>query len=387
MLTVDQAAAIILKDVPTPKAIDVPLASALGHVLARDYASDLDMPPFDKSMMDGYAVRSADAGPLEVVEEIPAGKVPAKEIRPGTCSKVMTGAPVPAGADAVQQVEKTKRDGNRVTLLASVKPGQNVAPRASDMRSGEVVLGVGQVVRPAEAAALAAIGKTRVRVFAKPRCAVVATGDELVPPEAKPGPGQIRNSNTASLSAQVRAMGLECDDLGAVRDEPEAIRAAVREGRKRDVLLLSGGVSAGDWDLVLPALEAEGVRIAMHQVLIKPGRPFCFAPGVFGLPGNPVSSFVIFEVFVRPYLGRWMGADASRPRIRARLDTPVMKPIERVQYLPARVRYDVSGYVAETIPWQGSADLFAVTKANAFVVVPIQTTCEKGAMVECMMLG
>ena len=386
MLTVEQASEIILKDVPTLRVAEVSLSAAPGHVLAEECVSDLDMPPFDKSMMDGYALRSADAGTLEMIEEVPAGKVPSREVLPGTCSKIMTGAPLPAGADAVQQVEKTRRDGSRVTLLAPVKPGQNVARRATDMRAGETVLRPGHRLRPAEIAALAAIGKTRVRVYAKPRCAVLATGDELVAPDATPGPGQIRNSNTSQIAAQVRDLGLECDDLGIVRDDEAAIRAAIREGLKRDVLLLSGGVSAGDWDLVLPALEAEGVKIAMHQVAIKPGKPFCFAPRVFGLPGNPVSSFVIFEVFVRPYLGRLMGAETARPRVRARLETPVTQKIERVQYLPAVVRNEEGGAVVRTVPWQGSADLFAVTKANAFLVVPVQTAHDAGASVECMLL-
>jgi molybdopterin molybdotransferase len=386
MLTVEQAAALILKDVPAPRIETVPLSDALGRVLAEECASDLDMPPFDKSMMDGYAVRSADSGPLEVIEEIPAGRTPAKEVRAGGCSKIMTGAPLPAGADAVQQVEKTRRDGDRVTLLAPVKPGQNIAPRASDLRRGDVVLRAGQRIRAAEIGALAAIGRTRLRVHAKPRCAVLATGDELVPPDAVPGPGQIRNSNTASIGAQVRTLGLECDDLGVVRDDTASIRAAIREGLKRDLLLLSGGVSAGDWDLVIPALEAEGVKIAMHQVLIKPGRPFCFAPRVFGLPGNPVSSFVIFEVFVRPYLGRLMGTDLARTRIRARLESALTQKIERVHYLPARVRLEGGEYVAAIVPWKGSADLFALTRADAFVVVPVQTSYEKGDSVECMLL-
>jgi molybdopterin molybdotransferase len=386
LLTVEQASEVILRDVPTLRVVDVPLAGAAGHVLAEECVSDLDMPPFDKSMMDGYAVRAADAGPLEVVEEVPAGKVPAKDVRPGACSKIMTGAPLPSGADAVQQVEKTRREGARVTLLAPVKPGQNIARRATDMRAGEVVLRPGHRLRSAEIAALAAIGRTRVRVFAKPRCAVLATGDELVAPDATPGPGQIRNSNTSQISAQVRELGLECDDLGIVRDEDAAIRAAIRDGLKRDVLILSGGVSAGDWDLVIPALEAEGVKIAMHQVLIKPGKPFCFAPRVFGLPGNPVSSFVIFEVFVRPYLGRLMGADTARPRVRARLETPVAQKIDRVQYIPASVRIEGDGYVVRAVPWQGSADLFAVTKANGFLVVPVQTAHDAGASVECMLL-
>ncbi len=386
MLTVEQASALILVDVPSPGEVIVPLDAALGHVLSEDCISDIDMPPFDKAMMDGYAVRSADPGPLEVLEEIPAGKEPTREVRAGGCSKIMTGAPVPAGADAVQQIEKTRRVGTCVTLLDPVRPRQNIAPRAQDLKKGEVVLHAGHRVGPAEIGTLATIGKTRVRVFAKPRVAVIATGDELVPPDVHPGGGQIRNSNTFSIAAQVRAMALECDDLGIVRDDKEAIRGKIREGLKRDLLLISGGVSAGDWDLVIPALEAEGVTLKMHQALIKPGRPFCFAPRVFGLPGNPVSSFVIFEVFVRPYLGRMMGAELARPRVRARLETPVTKAIERVHYLPASVRYEGEGYVAETVPWRGSADLFAVTRANAFVVVPVQTTVKRGELVECMLL-
>ncbi len=386
MLTVEQAAEIIFREAPPPRVTEVPLEAAPGHALAEECVSDVDMPPFDKAMMDGYAVRSADAGPLEVAEVVPAGRVPAREVRPGTCAQIMTGAPLPAGADAVQQVEKTRREGARVTLLEPVVPGQNVAPRAQDLRRGEAVLRPGRLLRAAEVGALATIGKTRVRVFARPRVAVLATGDELVPADREPGPGQIRNSNTPSLAAQVRALGLECDDLGIAADDREAIRAGIREGLRRDLLLISGGVSAGERDLVLPALEEEGVRLRMHQVLIKPGRPFCFAPRVFGLPGNPVSSFVIFEVFVRPYLGRMMGADFARPRVRARLETPVTKPIDRVHYLPAGVRYEGGEYAVRTVPWHGSADLFALTRANGFVVVPIRTTYAEGARVDCMLL-
>jgi molybdopterin molybdotransferase len=217
--------------------------------------------------------------------------------------------------------------------------------------------------------------------------AVAATGDELVAPGEVPGPGRIRNSNSFSIAAQVRELGLECDDLGIVRDDPGAIREAVRSGLQRDVLLLSGGVSAGDWDLVVPALEAEGVKVRLHKVAIKPGKPFCFAPRVFGLPGNPVSAFVIFEVFVRPYLGRSMGADLARPRVRARLESALPKKIERVHYVPARVRYEGGEYRAEPVPWTGSADLFALARADGFVVVPIQTSYERGALVECMLLA
>jgi molybdopterin molybdotransferase len=386
MLTVDQALEIVLANVPRPRERQVPLSAAVGKVLREDCASDLDMPPFDKAMMDGYAVRSDDPGPLQVIEEIPAGRLPRKKVRPGTCSKIMTGAPVPPGADAVQQVEKTARQGDLVTLASPVRAGQNIAPRATDLGAGQVVLWTGHRIRPADIGALAAIGKTRLRAARGPRCAVVATGDELVPPSRKPGPGQIRNSNTASISAQVEALGLECADLGIVPDDTKQIRAAIRKGLRRDLLILSGGVSAGSWDLVIPALRAEGIELKMHQVLIKPGRPFCFAPRVFGLPGNPVSSFVIFEVFVRPYLGKLMGANLARPRVRARLQSEIRPNIDRVHFLPAQVSYDGAGYVARTVPWQGSADLFALTKANGFVVVPVHTTYGEGDMVDCMLL-
>jgi molybdopterin molybdotransferase len=386
VLSVDEARAIVLRDVPPPREIEVDLSAALGAVIAEDVVLDVDMPPFDKAMMDGYAVRSADAGPRRVVEEIPAGRPPAKSVGPGEASKIMTGAPMPAGADAVQQVEKTARRGDRVELLEPAARGQNVALRGSDLPKGATVLARGHRLRPAELGALAAAGRPRVKVCAKPRCAVVATGDELVPAGELPGPGRIRNSNGPMLAAQVRELGLDCDDLGQVGDERDAIRERIREGLKRDVLLLSGGVSAGDWDLVIPALEAEGVSVKMHQAAIKPGRPFCFAPGVFGLPGNPVSAFVIFEVFVRPYLGRRMGADLERPRVLARLETAPPKPIERVHFVPARVRGEGGERAVETLPWKGSADLFTVVRANAFAVFPARSAVQKGERVECLLL-
>ncbi|HXG61872.1 MAG TPA: gephyrin-like molybdotransferase Glp [Planctomycetota bacterium] len=386
MKTVQEALEIILAEAPPPRPVDVPLAEALGHALAEEVVSDADVPPFDRAMMDGYAVRSEDSGPREVIEEVPAGRVPSRAVVAGTCAKIMTGAPLPPGADAVQQVEKVVREGTRVTLLEPVRPGQNVTPRGRELRRGDRVLGPGRRIGPAEAGALAAAGRARVRVYARPRVALLVTGDELVPPGEVPGPGKIRNSNSFSLAAQVRELGLACDDLGVVGDDPEALRARIREGLRRDLLVISGGVSAGDRDFVIPALEAEGVRIRLHQVRIRPGRPFCFAPGVFGLPGNPVSSFVIFEIFVRPYLGRTMGLDLSRPRVAARLETSVDRPNERAQFLPAEIRFEGAGYRARTVPWAGSADLFALTRANGFLIVPPGATYEAGALVECVLL-
>jgi molybdopterin molybdotransferase len=385
VLSVDEARAIVLRDVPPPREIDVDLAAAAGSVLAEEVRIDRDLPPFDRAMMDGYAVRSADVGPRRVVEDIPAGRPASRPVGPGEASKIMTGAPMPEGADAVMPVEKADRAGELVTLREAARPGLHVAPRGSDLPKGALVLGRGHLLRPAEIGALAAAGRPRVKVFARPRVAVVATGDELVPAGAEPGPGQIRNSNGPMIAAQVRGLGLDGDDLGQVGDDRDAIRAKIREGLKRDVVILSGGVSAGDWDLVIPALEAEGIALAMHRVAIKPGKPFCFGPGVFGLPGNPVSAFVIFEVFVRPHLGRRMGADLERPRVRARLEGPGPKPVDRTHYLPARVRMgdDAS---AELLPWKGSADLFAVTKANAFAVIPPGAAVRRGERVECLLL-
>ncbi|HYF00354.1 MAG TPA: gephyrin-like molybdotransferase Glp, partial [Planctomycetota bacterium] len=355
----------------------------LGAVLAADVVSDLDLPPFDRAMMDGYAVRSSDPSPLRVVEERGAGHAGGGTVEVGTCIKIMTGAPVPSGADAVQQVEKTRRDGDRVTLLEPARPGQHIMPRGSEMGAGGIALRAGHRLGPAEIGILAALGRVRVPVRARPRVAVLATGDELVPPEATPGPGRIRNSNSAMLAAQVRALGLACDDLGAVGDDREAIAARIREGLTRDLLLLSGGVSAGDYDLVVPALEAAGITLRLHKAAIKPGRPFCFAPGVFGLPGNPVSAFVIFEVFVRPYLGRCQGIDLSRPRVRARLGTAFPKKIDRLQMVPAALR----GGAVDPVPWKGSGDLFALSRANAFIIIPAQTAYAAGADVDVMVLG
>ena len=242
------------------------------------------------------------------------------------------------------------------------------------------------MLRAAEIGALAAAGRTRLKVCAKPRCAVVATGDELVPAHETPSDGRIRNSNGPMIAAQVRALGLDCDDLGLVRDDRDEIRARIREGLKRDVLFLSGGVSMGDFDLVVPALADEGVTLKMHAVAIKPGKPFCFAPGVFGLPGNPVSAFVVFEVFVRPYLGRLMGADLERPRLLARLKSAGPKPVDRTHHVPARVALGGGEPSVELLPWKGSADLFAVTKANAFAVIPPGKSVLKGERVECLLL-
>lgn len=394
-IPVEEAQRRLSAQVPPPETFVIPFGDALGAVLAEEVNADADFPPFHRAMMDGYALIAADTtdGPvvLEIVEEIPAGRVPRRRIERGRCARIMTGAPLPEGADAVQQVEKTEPLDGRVRVLAPVSAGQNVAPRGSDMLRGARVLHIGQPIRPQEIAVLAAVGKTSVRIYRRPRCAMVVTGDELVDPSETPGPGRVRNTNGFSVAAQIRQIGLECDVIGRAPDRLEEIRGRVREGLERDVLVLSGGVSAGAWDLVIPALEAEGVRSVLHQVLLRPGRPFFFGTRgrkvAFGLPGNPVSSFVTFEVFVRPFLRRMMGHPApERPRRTARLLEPLPKKADRVQMLPARVEGTGEHLVARPLPWQGSADIFALARANALAIQPRETPLEAGAGVEVVLL-
>jgi molybdopterin molybdotransferase len=386
-ITVEEAQRRLAAEVPSPADEEVALADALGAALAEDVTSDVDMPPFDRALMDGYAVIAADTpGELDVVEQIPAGHAPTRRVARGQCAKIMTGAPVPEGADAVQQVEKTNGGSPRVRILEAATPGKNVGAKASDFRRGAVALARGTLVRPQEIAVLATVGRTRVRTYRRPSCAMFATGDELVEPPAAPGPGQIRNSNAHSVAAQVRTLGLACDVLPIAHDAIDELRARVRAGLERDVLLISGGVSAGDWDLVIPALEAEGVSCVLHQVLLRPGRPFYFGRRerkvVFALPGNPVSSFVTFEVFVRPFLLSMIGATSPRRTLRARLAEALPKLHDRQQYLPALVEGDS----VRALPWGGSGDIFALSRANALVIQPIQTALRQGDVVDVILI-
>lgn len=393
MLTLREAADLIMRQVPPPREETVALADALGRALAEDVAADRDQPPFDKSAMDGFAVRAADVpGTLEIVEEIAAGSVPSKRVEAGRCARIMTGAPLPDGADAVVKVEDTQTDGSRVAIGVAAKPGQHVCPRAEDVRAGEVVLRQGATIRPAEIGVLASVGRARVRVVRRPTCAMMATGNELVEVDAVPGDGQIRNTNAHGVAAQVRAMGFACDVLPTARDTLDSLRRGIREGLKRDVMLLSGGVSVGGYDLVIEALKAEGVEAVLHKVAIKPGKPFFFGvrgeQRVFGLPGNPVSSFVIFEVFVRPFLGEAAGlASLRREVLRARLVQRYAHRMDRTCFLPARLERDGNDLAAELVEWNGSADLVGLTRADALAIVPANTEAvEKGEWIDVMIL-
>jgi molybdopterin molybdotransferase len=380
MLTVPEALEIVLRNTAALPAAVMPLHDALGLVLAEDAASDLDMPPFDKAMMDGFAVRSSDLrdgkAELVIVEEIPAGKTPTVEVKAGQASRIMTGAPMPAGADAVVMIERCELVGNRVHVNdARLTVGQNTLAKAREMRAGETVLQAGARLRPQELGLLAAVGRSAVKVQPAPSVAILPTGDELVEPNVKPGPSQIRNSNGPMLAAQAARAGGVPRLLGIARDQPALLRAAITEGLHSDVLILSGGVSAGKLDLVPGVLAELGVTALFHKVAMKPGKPVLFGVRqsgqiVFGLPGNPVSSMVCFELFVRLAIRTLMRLEPGPSYLQAALKKDFPYRTDRPTYHPALLRLTDTGWTVAPTAWFGSPDLRGLLPANAFVLLP-----------------
>ncbi|HET8644514.1 MAG TPA: gephyrin-like molybdotransferase Glp, partial [Vicinamibacteria bacterium] len=349
MIPVDKALEIVLAHTPQLPAEDVLLEHALGRVLAEDVASDLDLPPFDRAMMDGYALRADDtAGApvrLPVSGQLRAGQYPDRALQRGEAIQIMTGAPLPPGADAVQQLEKTRAlDGGRaVEVLAAVDPGTHVAAAGSEVAAGQAVLARGVALDPAAVAVLAAVGRGRVRVGRRPTASIVVTGDELVDVWQVPARGRIRDSNGPAVLAQARWAGAEARLIGPVPDQADRIAEAVRAGLQADVLVLSGGVSEGAFDLVEEVLARFDVGLLFTKVAIKPGAPLVFGRRgdtlVFGLPGNPVSAQVTFDLFVRAALLRLQGARVvSRPAAEAELLDAVRNRSGRRAHVPARVR-------------------------------------------------
>jgi molybdopterin molybdotransferase len=398
-LSVEKALETVLANTPTLPAEDVPLEASLGRVLAEDVAADRDLPPFDRAAMDGYAVRVDDVAAvpvvLEVAAQVRAGQMPDRPLAPGQAVQIMTGAPVPAGAGAVVPVEKSRAlsGGRRVELLAAAEPGAHIARRGCEVRAGTVVLAAGATIDPASVAVLAAVGKGRVRVGRRPTVSVLSTGDELVDVWDTPQGARIRNSNGYAVAAQARWAGAEVTGLGTVPDHPERIADAVRAGFAADVLLVSGGVSAGAYDLVEDVLERFDVGLLFTRVAVKPGAPLVFGRRgdrlVFGLPGNPVSAQVTFELFVRPALLRMQGARVvARPPLCVTLRAELTNRSGRRAYAPARVLLEGDRLVAWPITSQGSADLVAHARANALLVLDAaRTRAEPGETVDAVPLG
>jgi molybdopterin molybdotransferase len=381
MLSISEAQSIVLANVRGLPAVQIPISHLLlGQVLAEDVVSDVDMPPFDKSLMDGFAVRSADLlegrATLSVIEEITAGQVPTQSLTPGQATRIMTGAPIPGGTDAVVMIERTQllSDGRVQIEDKPPRPGQNIMPRGREMRRGETVLPAGTELRPQDLGILATVGRTAVSVVPRPRVGILSTGDEIVDPPQQPEPGQIRNGNGPMLQGQVARAGGIPDYLGIVRDREDSLRPLVEKGLQADMFLLSGGVSAGKLDLVPGVLQELGVQAHFHKVELKPGKPVFFGAKdkvlVFGLPGNPVSALVCFELFVRPAIRRLAGHKKVEPSlIEAALMEDFVYNTDRPTYYPASLDWEGKGYRVRPVPWFGSPDLRALTRANAFIVI------------------
>jgi len=383
LISIEEARARVLAEARPLPVEPRPLAEALGLVLAETLVAPHDVPPFDNSGMDGYAVRAADlvdaSGEcpirLRVVETIPAGRVASRPVGAGEAARIMTGAPIPEGADAVVQVEATQESGGEVLVFAPVKPGKNIRRAGDDVRKGDRVLGPGTTLGPAEIGIVASLGFPTVQVHRPPRVAIISTGSELVEVERPLGPGQIRNSNSYSLRAQCQQLGAEATAFGIVPDDYEATRQAIEEGLKYDVLVTSGGVSVGKYDFVKEVQDELGVERRLWGVAMKPGKPLAFGVRgetlVFGLPGNPVSAMVSFELFVRPALLRLMGYPrTTRPLYRAILEEDIASSDNRVYVVRVRAwREDERWHVTSTGA-QGSGILRSMVGANGLAFIP-----------------
>ncbi len=352
----------------------LPLSECLNRVLAEDVFSDLDMPPFDKSAMDGFACRRCDLpGPFKIIEDIPAGKMPEKAIGAGEAARIMTGAPLPPGADCVFILEDAAEEGGLVRFTGQ-NTSDNYCRRGEDVQTGACVLRKGELLGPAHLAILATVGAVEVLVARRPRLGIIATGSELVEAGAKPHGAAIRNSNSPQLLAQAAQCGVQGRYYGIAPDTPEATRAAILQAQtESDVVVLSGGVSSGDFDFVPQALADCGYRFLFASVAMQPGRPSVFGSDgrtwCVGLPGNPVSSYLVFELMLKPFLYRLMGHE-WRPRIvRAKLaDGTARKKAVRQSFLPVRF---VDPGTVELIDYHGSAHIGAMTEAEGLITMPV----------------
>ncbi|MDD5090047.1 MAG: molybdopterin molybdotransferase MoeA [Candidatus Wallbacteria bacterium] len=374
MITFEKAFQTAMALVPIMDCENVSLHDALGRTLSRDVVSDMDMPPFDKSAMDGFACRRADLDEaLHVLETIPAGSVPQGTVSRLTCSRIMTGAMIPDGADCVIKFEDTETLDDGTIRFTAGRTENNICPCGEDIHRGETLLKSGELIKPEQIAVLAAAGCSRPEVFIRPRAGIIATGDELVEPERVPDRAQIRDSNSFMLDAQVRMAGAVATNYGVVTDEKAGLQAAVQKAmQENDLILLSGGVSAGDFDLVPDVLKSSGFELLFDQVAIKPGKPMTFGRAgqkfCFGLPGNPVSVFLMFNLLVKPFIFKMMG------RVERLLSFPLplgegisRNKDDREAWIPVKIRDDL----IFPVDYHGSAHINMACRIDGFVSIPI----------------
>jgi molybdopterin molybdotransferase len=401
MLSIDKARQVILNNVKETPAVTVDLMSAAGACLAKDIYSPLPIPLFDNSAMDGYAVRAADLRGasqkksirLKIIEEIPAGHIPRQRIKRGEAALIMTGAMFPAGADTVVVVEATKREGKWVQVFCETGKGENIRKKGEVIRRGERLLKACTLIRPPEAALLATVNKKMVSVYRRPRVALISTGSEVVPLGRRLGPGQIVDSNRYGVMLQLKACGADVIDLGLVRDDREAIKRKLIKGiRRADVVITIGGVSVGQWDFVKEAVAGLG-RIIFWKVKMKPGGPLTFGKIrdklYFGLPGNPVSTLVVFEQMVRPALLKMSGRrDYLKPVFTAVLERDYHGQAGKVRLERIFLRYKNGKYFARPMRSLGSGDMRSLTAANGLMIVPANISrLRKGQLVSAQFIG
>ncbi|MDP2725264.1 MAG: molybdopterin molybdotransferase MoeA, partial [Syntrophales bacterium] len=367
MITVAEALRQILPTINPLGLEKINLLNALGRVMGEDVAAGRNIPPKDNSAMDGYALRfedTAGASPkypviLEVIEDIPAGAVPRKSIAAGQASRIMTGAPIPEGADAVLRMEDTEKDGALVRIKAEVRCKQDIRMAGEDVREGAVVIHKGSIVRPAEIGMLASLGRSFISVYQRPLVAVLATGNELVDIDENSSPWKIINSNSYSIAAQVMDLGAVTMQMGIAKDEREDLVAKFQAALRADVVISSGGVSVGDYDLVKDIMKELGSKMQFWQVAMRPGRPLVYGTIgnilLFGLPGNPVSSMISFEQFIRPALLKMMGhKKIFRKTVKAILKEGIEKRKGLTHFIRAIVSFTDGRYTASTTGEQGS---------------------------------
>lgn len=375
LIPFEEAEAIVMGNVRRSPVERVELSASVGRVLGEEIETDMDFPPFDKACMDGFACRRADLGEwLRVIETVPAGSLPTRELKSGEATRIMTGAMVPGGSDVVFMVEFSESGEGDTVRFVGEETADNIARCGEDLRTGAPVLSAGTLLEARHAAVLASVGAAEPLVARQPRVGIIATGDELVEPATKPGPGQIRNSNSYQLMAQVARASALPVYYGIATDSEEAIEAVLKQAMfENEVVLLSGGISMGDFDLVPAVMRRCGFEIHFDQVAVKPGKPVTFATAAdaicFGMPGNPVSAYLVFELFVRPYLLGCMGCKAVVPGVAVTLAGALQRRrTERLEFVPVRLNAEGK---AELVPYHGSAHFFALSRADGLVRIPV----------------
>lgn len=396
MIEYQEALRRVLENVPARRTVEVPLKCALGCVLAENVRIDIDLPPFRKAFMDGYALRSSDIRScpaiLEVIGESAAGRPFEGHVEEGQAVRISTGAAIPEGANAVQMVEKTRLKAGRVEILEPVLPNHHIGERGSEVLAGSQVLNRGQRLGSAHVGVLATAGRVQLRVYRRPRITILVTGDELVDVTLEPRFGQIRNSNGPMLAARCYRLGVGVGRNETVADSPEAVAASLRAAlSSSDAVLCTGGVSMGERDYVKNVVKEADLDILFHRVSIKPGKPVLAAANakqmVFGLPGNPVSALVTFEVLVRPALEKWAGGAPQSHWIDARLRTAVKHSGGRLFFKPARARLEEGRFEVEPLETSGSADLVAFARCNALMILaPESGELKAGSRVKILLL-